>query len=116
MARRRRYIKGRIYITNDKYFSRDGYKKANRRVVAVNNNPEEMHVVKIKSLYDKNGKKRKRLIPIENYPCLTKKSGIYPRVYKKTSWGKPIKAKKMTNTNSRLNKWDMKKISHLTKK
>ena len=72
MARRKKYIRGKIYITNDSLFSRDGYKKSNRRVVAVNNNKKRMHVVKIKGLYDKNGKRRKNLIPIENYEGLTK--------------------------------------------
>ena len=38
MSRRKRYPKGRIYIADDKIFSRDNYSKQGRRVVAVNNN------------------------------------------------------------------------------
>jgi hypothetical protein len=53
------------------------------------------------------------LIPIENYNVLSKPSGVYPYVYKKTARGHPIEASKMQKTRSRLNKWDMKKISHL---
>ncbi len=113
MARRKRYIKGRIYITDDSLFSPDGYKKPGRRVVAVNNDRQNMHVVKIKGLTDNSGKPRKNLIPIERYNVTNKPSGIYPHVHKKTAAGKAIKADKMKKTNARLNKWDMKKISHL---
>ena len=113
MARRKRYIRGKIYITNDSLFSRDNYKKSNRRVVAVNNNKNRMHVVKIKGLEDKNGKIREHLIPIEHYDGFTKKSGIDPHVYKTTKRNSPIKESKLTKTNTRLNKWDMRKISKL---
>lgn len=113
MARKKRYIKGRIYLINDSLISRDNYKKANRRVVAVNNDKDNVHIVKIKGLYDKNGNKRKNLIPIEHYPILNKPSGIHPKVYKKTSRNKPIIEKRMWETKSRLNKWDLAKISHL---
>lgn len=113
MARRKKYIRGKIYVTNDSLFSRDGYKKKNRRVVAVNNDKNRMHVVKIKGLYDDNGKRRKNLIPIEHYEILTKPSGIHPYVYKKNKWGKAIKERKLHKTNVRLNKWDMKKIDKL---
>lgn len=113
MARRRRYMRGKIYITNDSLFSRDGYKKKNRRVVAVNNDKNHMHVVKIKGLYDGNGKRRKNLIPIEHYEGLTKLSGIHPFVHKKTKRNTPIKESKLRKTNVRLNKWDMKKIDNL---
>ena len=61
----------------------------------------------------KNGKRRGGLIPIENYNTLTKPSGIDPHVYKEIKYRKPIKESKLIKTNSRLNKWDMKKISHL---
>lgn len=113
MARRKRYNRGRIYITDDSLFSRDGYSKKNRRVVALNENKNRMHVAKIKGLYDDQGKKRKKLIPIEKYPDIRKPSGIYPHVYRTTAKGAPIKASKMKKTNTRLNKWDMRKISRL---
>lgn len=113
MARRKKYIKGKIYITNDSAFSRDNYNKPGRRVVALNNDKENMHVVKIKGLYDDKGNLRKNLIPIENYNVLDKKSGVDPYVYTKTKWHTPIKENKMKKTDARLNKWDMKKISHL---
>lgn len=113
MARRKRYLKGKIYIVDDKIFSTDNYSKPGRRVVVFNNDKNKLHVVKIKGLYDSNGKRRKGLIPIENYNSLTKPSGIDPHVYKKTKYYKPIKENKLIKTNSRLNKWDMKKISHL---
>ena len=72
-----------------------------------------MHVAKIKSLYDKNGNKRNNLIPIEKNSEVRKPSGVYTYVYRKTKWNTPIKESKMKKTNVRLNRWDMKKISHL---
>ena len=113
MARRKRYIKGRVYIINDSLFSPDGYSKSGRRVVAVNNDRNNMHVVKVKKLVDDKGKARKNMIPIEKYSVIRKSSGVYPYVYKKTAAGDSIRADKRKKTNVRLNKWDMKKISHL---
>ena len=113
ISRRKRYLNGKIYITNDSVFSRDGYSKPGRRVIAINNDRENMHIVKIKGLYDDKGVFRKHLIPIERYSVLDKKSGIDPYVYIKTKWNTPIKECKMRKTNVRLNKWDMKKIDHL---
>ena len=113
IARRKRYIQGNIYITNDSVFSRDNYSKAGRRVVAVNNDKYKMHVVKIKGLYDSNGNRRTNLIPIERYSVLHKESGIDPFVHKKTKYNKPILESKMKKTNVRLNRWDMQKIKHL---
>ena len=113
MARRKRYIKGRVYLVDDKLLSRDGYSKQNRRVVALNNNKSQVKLAKIKSLYDANGNRRKNLIPIEKYPNIQKPSGVYTYVYRKTKWNTPIKEKKLVKTNVRLNKWDMNKIKHL---
>ena len=113
MARRKRYIRGKIYITNDSLFSRDGYSKSNRRVVALNENKNRLHLVKIKGLYDKNGVRRGNLIPIENYDGLTKPSGIDPYVYKTTKRNSPIREGKLKKTNVRLNKWDLEKIGGL---
>ena len=113
MAKRKRYIKGKVYITNDSVFSRDGYNKPGRRVVAVNNDRQRMHVVKIKGLYDGSGNRRPKLIPIERYNVLHKPSGIFPFVHKQTAKGYPIRESKMKKTKARLNKWDMEKIKHL---
>ena len=113
MARRKRYIKGRIYMIDDKVLSRDGYSKSNRRVVALNNDKTRVKLAKIKSLYDENGNRRKKLIPIEKYSILEKPSGVYTYVYRKTKWNTPIKECKLIKTNVRLNKWDMNKIKHL---
>lgn len=113
MGRKKRYIKGKIYIVNDYYLSRDNYYKPNRKVVAINNDKNKLRLVKIMGLQDNNGKRRKSLIPIENYSCLTKPSGIHPKVYKVNRWNGYIKDTKLIKTNCRLNKWDMKKISRL---
>ena len=113
MARRKRYIRGKIYLIDDKVLSLDGYSKGNRRVVALNNDKNRMHVAKIKSLYDDKGNKRKKLIPIEKNALIKKPSGVYTYVYRKTKWNTPIKEKRLVKTNVRLNKWDMNKIKHL---
>jgi len=69
-----------------------------------------MHVRRITSLYDKNGK-LKDVIPIEKYPDIRKPSGVERKTFRKTLRGKPIKEKYLHKTPTRLNKWDMKKIS-----
>ncbi len=102
-------IKGNIYITNDSLFSYDNYQKGNRRIVAINDDTSNMQVVKIKGLYDENGKLRKNLPPIDNYSCLTKPSGIENRIYVKTSKNKAIVEYKLKKTNCKLNETDMKK-------
>ena len=113
MSRRKRYIRGKIYLIDDKILSRDGYSKSNRRVVALNNDRNRVHIVKIKSFYDSKGNRRKNLIPIEKNSLIKKPSGVYTYVYRKTKWNTPIKESKLGKTNVRLNRWDMKKISHL---
>ena len=85
------------------------FSKSNRKVVALNNDRNEMHVRRITSLYDKNGK-RKDVIPIEKYPDIPKASGIEKRTFRKTIGGKPIQEKYLKKTNTRLNKWDRKKM------
>ncbi len=77
--------------------------------MALNNDKNNMHVRRIMSLYDKNGKRRD-LIPIEKYPDIPKESGIEKKTFRKTLSGKPIQEKYLTKTRTRLNKWDMKKI------
>lgn len=116
MGRKKRSIEGKIYITNDSLFSKDGYKKSGRRVVVINNKKQEAEVCKIKSIKDKNGRVREKLIPIERYPCLTKDSGVDPKVYERTNKGSKIKVSKMKPTTSRLNKWDMNKVKKQIKK
>lgn len=108
--KRKKKLRGNIYIINDSLVSNDNYSKANRRVVAVNNNPNKLHIVKIKSLYDKNGNRRNNLIPIGRYKCLTKKSGIHPKVYKKTRFTTNIKESKLYKTNNKLRLLDRYKI------
>lgn len=111
--KRKKKLRGNIYIINDSLVSRDRYSKPNRRVVAVNNNPEKMKIVKIKSLYNDKGVKRKCLIPIDIYSCLYKRSGIDKRIYYETNKNKPIKETKMKKTRFKLNKRDMKKIKNI---
>lgn len=107
MSRTKKYIKGKVYLTNDHLLVKNS--KPNRRIVALNNDRENMHVRRITSLYNKNGKK-KDVIPIERYPDIPKASGIEKKTFRKTLRGKPIKEKYLKKTNTRLNKWDMKKI------
>ena len=109
MARRKRYIKGRIYIITDKLLV--GGKGKKRRVVSMGNDKNNMAVRRILSLYDKNGDKKKHLIPIEKYPDIPKASGVEVKTFRKTVNGKPIKEKYLGKTNTRLNKWDMARIS-----
>ena len=68
-----------------------------------------MHVRRIMSLYDDQGKRRD-LIPIEKYPDIPKPSGIEKRTFRKTLSGKPIQEKFLGKTKTRLNKWDRKKM------
>lgn len=85
------------------------HSKSNRRVVALNNDRSNVHVRRITSLYGSNGK-RKNVIPIEKYPDIPKFSGIEKKTFRKTLRGKPIKESLLKKTNTRLNKWDQKKM------
>lgn len=107
MGKKKRYIQGRVYELNDHVLV--NFSKGNRRVVALNNNRQEMHVRRITSLYGKNGKK-KNVIPIERYPDIPKDSGIEKRTFRSTHSGKPIQEKFLKKTKTRLNKWDRKKM------
>ena len=91
MSRRKRYIRGRVYITNDSLLVRGGMKK--RRVVAMNNDKENMAVRRISSLYNADGIKKKRLIPIEKYPDIPKVSGVENKTFRSSFRGDPIKEK-----------------------
>ena len=108
MARKKRYITGRVYKLNDRVLVK--FSKSDRMVVSLNNNKNEMHVRRIMSLYDKNGNRRRNLIPIEKYPDISKVSGIEKRTFRKTLSGKPIQEKYLTKTKTRLNKWDRKNM------
>ena len=114
MARRKRYIKGRVYYTTDKLLV--GGKGKTRRVVSMGNDKNNMEVRRISSLYDKKGNLKERLIPIEKYPDITKLSGVENKTFRKTVNGKVIKEKYLGKTKTRLNKWDMEKISKRKKK
>ena len=74
-----------MYKINDHVLVKNS--KSNRRIVVLNNDPNEMHVRRITSLYDKNGN-RKDVIPIEKYPDIPKPSGIEKRTFRKTRTGK----------------------------
>ncbi len=108
MGRRKRYIAGKVYITNDKVLVGGPGKK--RRVVSMGNDKGHMEVRRILSLYDKNGKKREKLIPIEKYPDIQRESGVENKTFRKTISGKFIDEKYLRKTNTRLNKWDMEKV------
>ena len=108
MGRKKKYIKGRVYITNDKVLV--GGKGKKRRVVSMNNDKQNMAVRRILSLYDKNGKKKERLIPIAKYPDIPNYSGVEDKTFRKTVNGKPIKVSYLSKTKTRLNKWDMTKV------
>lgn len=96
-----------MYKLNDHVLVK--FSKSDRRVVALNNDKDNMEVRRIMSLYDKNGKRRD-LIPIEKYPDITKYSGIEKRTFRKTVSGKPIQERYLVKTKTRLNKWDRKKM------
>lgn len=107
IPRRKRYIRGKVYIINDRLLVK--FSKGNRRIVALNNDKNRMDVRRITSLYDDNGNK-KDVIPIEKYPDIPKPSGVEKKTFRKTLSGKPIQEKYLKKTNTRLNKWDMNKI------
>ena len=107
MARRKRYIKGRVYITNDSILT--GHVKPGRRVVVVNNNPSQAHVRRITKA-ENGGRNAQKGIPIEKYPNLTKPSVVENKTFRKTVNGKNIKIKYMKKTKTRLNKWDRRKL------
>lgn len=109
MSRRKRYIKGRVYITNDNILV--GGKGKKRRVVSMGNDRNNMSVRRVMSLYDKKGNKRYWLIPIEKYPDIPNESGVENKTFRKSINGKPLQENRMRKTKTRLNKWDMKRIS-----
>lgn len=107
MSRRKRYVKGRVYITNDSILT--GHEKPGRRVVAVNNNPKAAHVRRITKIQN-GGRNARKGIPIEIYPDIKKPSVVENKTFRKTITGKPINLRFMKKTKTRLNKWDRKKL------
>lgn len=75
------------------------------------NDKNNMEVRRIFRLYDNDGKLRQNLIPIEKYPDIPKTSGVENKTFRKTVNGKPIQEKFLGKTKTRLNKWDMDRIS-----
>lgn len=114
MARRKRYIRGKVYITNDKMLVGGQGKK--RRVVSMGNDKNNMAVRRIFSLYNKDGKKRENLIPIEKYPDIPNPSGVEPKTFRETVSGNAIKEQYLGKTKTRLNKWDMERVRKCNKK
>ena len=100
MARRKRYIRGRVYLINDSLLVKNT--KANRRIVVINNDKNNMHVKRITSLYDKDGNIKKNVIPIERYPDLPKPSGVENKTFRKTIKGKPIQERYLRKTKTLL--------------
>ena len=114
MGKRKRDIKGRVYLLNDQILVK--YSKSNRRVVAMNNDKNNLAVRRIMSLYSKDGTFRSNLIPIEKYPDIPKLSGVENKTFRTTLRGKPIKESLLRKTKTRLNKWDMNRIRTYRKK
>lgn len=56
MGKSKRYIKGKVYVTNDKVLVGGRGKK--RKVVSMGNDKDNMAVRRISSLYDKDGNKK----------------------------------------------------------
>ena len=110
MKRKKRFIKGQVFYINDNLLT--NYSKPHRRVVVVNDDPTNAHVMRIMGLHDDNGSLRKNLVPIERYNFMTKPSGVERKIYKTTRRGNPIQTRYMRKANARLNKWDMAKIKH----
>lgn len=101
------------YILVDIRESEDAKTKEKLLFLTLAKLASKMKIVKIKSLYNDKGVKRKCLIPIDIYPCLYKRSGIDKRIYYETNKNKPIKETKMKKTRCKLNKRDMKKIRNI---
>ena len=108
MSRRKRYIKGRVYLINDNLIVKNN--KSNRRVVAVNNDKENVFIRRVTKASN-GGRNARKGISIEKYPDIRKSSVVENKTFRKTLKGKPIKERFMRKTKTRLNKWDMKKIS-----
>lgn len=107
MSRRKRYIKGKVFITNNNLLT--NHNKANRRIVVINNNPEEAHVKRILTARPGSRTTRKG-IPIEKYPDIPKNSVVENKTFRRTIKGERINTNRLKKTKTRLNKWDMAKL------
>lgn len=108
MSRRKRYPRGNVYIINDELLVK--HNKPGRRIVAVNNDRENLHVRRITKVAN-GGRNARNGYRIEKYPDIPQYSVVENKTFKKTKTGKPIKEYKLFKTKTRLNKWDMKKIT-----
>ena len=107
MARRKRYSKGKVYIINDELLVK--FNKPGRRIVALNNDKNNLHVKRISKLSN-GGRNARKGIRIEKYPDIPDYSVVENKTFRKTKKGKPILESRLRKTKTRLNKWDMKKI------
>ena len=101
MSRRKRYIKGNVYLINDSLIVKNN--KPNRRVVALNNDKESVHIRRITKVSN-GGRNARKGTPIEKYPDIPHQSVVENKTYRKTLRGKPIKAKQMRKTRTRLHR------------
>ena len=108
MPRRRRYIKGRVYLGNDNIVVK--HYKPSRRFVVMNNNKKSMHIKRVTKLSN-GGLNARKGIQIEIYPDIPLPSVVENKTFRKDVEGKPIQESQLTKTSTRLNKWDMNKIS-----
>ena len=106
MARRKRYVKGRVFITNDAVLTKSAPKK--RRVVVTNNNPKKARVRRVLSAGK--GRNSQKGTPIEKYPDIRKESVVESRTFTQSINGQPLDTTRMRKTKTRLNKWDRKKL------
>ena len=95
MGRRKRYITGKVYKINDHVLVK--YSKSDRRIVSLNNDKNNMEVRRIMSLYDKNGNRKKNLIPIEKYPDIISWCAELPNA---------LETEDFVFTHAGLGKWD----------
>ena len=107
MSRRKRYIRGKVYLINDNLIVKNN--KPNRRVVAVKNNQSCVYIKRITKISN-GGRNARKGTPIEKYPDIPLPSAVENKTFKKTVRGKLIKERLMKKTKTRLNKWDMKSI------
>mgnify|MGYP006916230709 CR=1 FL=1 len=109
MARRKRYIRGRVYLENDNIVVKNY--KPSRRYVAVNNDRNNMHVKRITKIKNGGANARKGT-PIERYSDIPLPSVVENKTFRHDINGNPIvESTFKRKTNTRLNKWDMKRIS-----
>ena len=114
MARRKRYIKGRVYLGNDIIVVK--HYKPSRRFVAMNNDKNNMHVKQITKL-NNGGRNARTGTPIEIYPDIPLPSVVENKTFRHDVDGKSITESRFKKkTRTRLNKWDMANISNRNKK